>query len=164
MRPGAAGEHWGDYPTPSLRILFNAEVLRQTGFAAAADDVVKRWRLDYTQHEMGAFVPDIPGVVAGLLGAQLLPAKFGFKNLAAQEASAQQTFDFTGELNLQERIDPRALVAISTKIKADGWPVLLRHMARSRPPGVLDLQEKRVRGARKVETTRLASLLFDGIE
>jgi hypothetical protein len=58
---------WGSYPTSTLRLLLNVEVLKQHGFPEESTRRKEAWLNAYPNHAMTAFEPDIPIVVKAVL-------------------------------------------------------------------------------------------------
>jgi hypothetical protein len=66
-----AGPNWGTYPTVYLRALLAFATLRHLGFEAAADAAEEGWRREYIRHTSLEFEPDLPAVVAAVLGTRI---------------------------------------------------------------------------------------------
>jgi hypothetical protein len=64
-RPRAAA--WGDYPTPTLRVLLSLAVCRRAGCVDAADALLAEWRAAYPEHRLTEWEPDATAVAEALI-------------------------------------------------------------------------------------------------
>ena len=117
---------WGEYPTPTLRVLLSAAVARDCGCGTAADAIVTDWRAAYPGHAMQAWEPDVErvarAVVAGpypqLRGCGLDKViRFDATDWAAVVEDAQRMLD--GAVPVETRV--RALLG-SAKLAFDADP------------------------------------------
>ncbi len=152
MGESQSAVNWSAYPGATLRMEWNACVLRTLGWNDDAQQLLDQWMEVYPSHEFASFTPDLGALASEL--TTLLPRALDFryvepgrksaveqKNLAVRLAQAGFSFD-TADL-----YEPRALVAAAGDLSRRGigsrelWKKFRDRIVKARPPGELGPEE-----------------------
>jgi hypothetical protein len=150
---------WTDYPTAALRILLNAEALKQCG-VADAEAFRDSWLALCPSHAMADWEPDLPKVVEAYYKAANLPASAAWTPENQRQArTIAKILAQGGALRYSDVYPTRVLVAAARDLidQPEHWPKLIDHAVQSRPPGLLQQVDGRPHGEDEAEAKEIAA-------